>query len=164
MGRVRASRRSGRRVSALTGCGRRMSETLLIALPLHPALVHFPVALFSLTWFFVLVGHATGRESRATLVTPLEWIALAFVPPTILTGIADAGGLGFLLEPAWGEPLIWHFLLSTGAAGAFAVHAVWRRQAVARGTVSAWRDVGLTTVGFSLLLMTGLIAGEMVFG
>ncbi len=143
----------------------------LVVLPLHPALVHFPVALLSLTWLFGLVWHATGTERWGSLATTLEWIALAFVPFTMVAGVVDAGGFDFLVEPDWTAPLIWHFLCSVATAILFAAHAFWRRSVSAAaaagrgtGTPHVWVDLGLTATGFWLLMVTGLIAAEMVFG
>lgn len=133
-------------------------------LPIHPAFVHFPVAMLSTTWLLLIVGYATGVERWRNLATTLEWIGLIFVPFTVLTGIRDAEGLGFLAEGDWSQPLIWHFTLSLGAAAIFAAHAIWSRRARTRGRVRMTIDLGLTSLGFWLLVMTGLVAGEMVFG
>jgi uncharacterized membrane protein len=141
-----------------------MQDNALVALPLHPALVHFPIALLSLSWAFGLASQATDVARWGELATTFEWIGLAFVPFTMAAGFLDAGGPDFLLEPQWGEPLIWHFLCSTGAAGLFAIHAVWRRRQGPTARPDPRLDIGLTTAGFWLLVMTGLIAGEMVFG
>lgn len=138
----------------------------VLALPIHPAFVHFPVAFFSATWGLTVLGHATGAVRWLGLAGTLEWMGLAFVPITIIAGIRDAEGLGFLVEPDFSQPLIWHFLLSIAASAAFAWHALWRRRRPTSGSgpTGAGRDLVFTTVGFWLLVMTGLVAGEMVFG
>ncbi len=69
----------------------------------------------------------------------------------------------FLIEVEWDQPLIWHFMVSMTAAVVFTVHAFWRRNRRVEGA-DRWVDIGLTTVGFWLLILTGLIAGEMVYG
>ena len=151
-----------------------MPAASLVALPLHPALVHFPVALLSLAWAYGIASHVAGRPRWAELALTFETIGLLFVPFTIAAGLLDAGGLDFLLQPDWGSPLIWHFLCSTGAAVVFATHAAWRWRgrrvgvAFSRAPGAILADVrvdlALTTTGFWLLVMTGLLAGEMVFG
>jgi uncharacterized membrane protein len=141
-----------------------MPDDALVALPLHPALVHFPIALLSLSWAFGLAWQATATARWGELAVAFEWLGLAFVPFTMVAGFLDAGGIDFLLEPRWDEPLIWHFLCSTGAAVLFAAHAAWRRRLGPITRPDPRLDLGLPTAGFWLLVMTGLIAGEMVFG
>lgn len=131
-------------------------------LPIHPVFVHFPIALLTLTWAFVLAGYIRPAVAPDLLVGWFEWIGIAFLPFTIVTGIVDADGLGFLTERIWSQPLIWHFLAALSASIVFTGHAVWRRKrAVSRRTV--WIDTGLVTLGFWLLLVAGLLAGEMVY-
>lgn len=131
-------------------------------LPIHPVFVHFPIALLTLTWAFVLAGYIRPAVAPDLLVGWFEWIGIAFLPFTIVTGIVDADGLGFLTERIWSQPLIWHFLAALSASIVFTGHAVWRR----RHTVlkrAVWIDTGLVTLGFWLLLVAGLLAGEMVY-
>lgn len=135
-----------------------------LALPIHPAFVHFPVAALSMTWILVLLGHATGSERWQRLATNIEWIGVLFVPLVVVTGIRDAEGFDFLLQPDWSQPLIWHFLVSLAAAGTFTIHAIWRHRSRATAKWHTILDIGLVTAGFWLLVMTGLLAGEMVFG
>jgi len=133
------------------------------AIPLHPAFVHFPVAMLSATWGLVVVRHWTGSATWEGLVGPFEWIGVAFLPIVIISGLRDAEWLEFLIEVEWDQPLIWHFMVSMTAAVVFTVHAFWRRNRRVEGA-DRWVDIGLTTVGFWLLILTGLIAGEMVYG
>lgn len=131
-------------------------------LPIHPVFVHFPIALLTLTWVFVLVGRLRPGIAPDLLVGWFEWIGIAFLPVTILTGIFDADGLGFLAERIWSQPLIWHFLAALSASIVFTSHAVWRRKrTVSDRTV--WIDTGLVALGFWLLLVAGLLSGEMVY-
>lgn len=141
-----------------------MIPDAFLALPIHPAFVHFPVAMLSTAWVFVLLGHATGADRWYRLATNIEWIGVLFIPLVILTGIRDAEGLEFLFQPDWSQPLIWHFLVSLGAAAAFTGHAIWRHRTRTSGAPDMIIDLGLVTAGFWMLVMTGLLAGEMVFG
>ena len=131
-------------------------------LPIHPAFVHFPIALLTLTWIFVLAGHFRTALVPDLVVGWFEWLGIAFLPLTILTGVFDADGLGFLAERIWSQPLIWHFLAAISASIVFTGHALWRRKRTASDR-NVWIDTGLVTLGFWLLLVAGLLAGEMVY-
>lgn len=131
-------------------------------LPIHPVFVHFPIALLTLTWIFVLLGRVRPSLAPPMLVGWFEWIGIAFLPITIVTGIRDADGFEFLTEPIWTQPLIWHFLAAISASVVFLTHALWRRKSTEEGR-SVWIDTGLTTLGFWLLLVAGLLSGEMVY-
>ncbi len=135
----------------------------ILELPVHPAFVHFPVALLSVTWGLVVFHHWTGSEAADRLVRPFELIGVGFLPVAVLTGIWDAEGFGFLVEREWDQPLIWHFIVSATASLVFAGHAYWRVR-IREGTTGKWIDLALPTIGFWLLVVTGLIAAEMVFG
>jgi uncharacterized membrane protein len=134
------------------------------SLPIHPAIVHFPVAMLTTSWFLTVIGHMTHPPRGVDLSRSLEWIGVFFLPFAIVSGLRDAG-LDFLTQPQWDQPLIWHFLGTMAAAALFATHAVWRRGVGRERARSApWVDLGLSSAGFWFLLLAGLIAGEMVFG
>lgn len=141
-----------------------MPDPSFWSLPIHPAIVHFPVAMLSTAWFLTVVAHLTHPARGVDLSRALEWIGVLALPFAIASGLRDAG-LDFLAERRWDQPLIWHFLSATTAATLFTTHALWRR-AVGRDRALAapWIDLGLSTAGFWSLLIAGLIAGEMIFG
>jgi uncharacterized membrane protein len=132
------------------------------SLPIHPVFVHFPIALLTLVWVFVVVQHLHPTAVPRLLTPWFEWIGIAFLPLTILTGVVDADGLGFLAERIWSQPLIWHFLAAISASIVFTGHALWRRKRTLSNR-TVWIDTGLVTLGFWLLLVAGLLAGEMVY-
>jgi uncharacterized membrane protein len=132
-------------------------------LPIHPAFVHFPIALLTLTWVFVLAGYFRAVPVPDLVVGWFEWLGIAFLPLTIVTGVFDADGLGFLAERIWSQPLIWHFLAAISASFVFTGHAIWRRRKNTTSERTVWIDTGLVTLGFWLLLVAGLLAGEMVY-
>lgn len=134
-----------------------------LALPVHPVFVHFPIAMLSVTWGLVVAHYWSGSIAADRLVAPFEWIGVGFLPIVILTGLRDAEWLDFVTEVEWDQPLIWHFIVSLTASALFTAHVLWRRQRGADGN-GRWIDLGLTTAGFWLLVLTGLIAGEMVYG
>jgi uncharacterized membrane protein len=134
------------------------------SLPIHPAVVHFPVATLTTSWFLTVVGHMTPVPRGVDLSRSLEWIGVFFLPFAIASGLRDAG-LDFLGQPQWDQPLIWHFLGTMTAGVLFATHLLWRRVVGRERALSApWVDLGLSSAGFWFLLLAGLIAGEMVFG
>lgn len=134
-------------------------------LPVHPIVVHFPVALLTLAWLFVVLHHWTGAQSQRSLGWFLEVIGIIGLPITIVTGLIDTGGLGFIISPQWDLPLVWHFLVASAGAVAFTAHGLMTFRASRAGSeLSVVLDLGLSTVGFWLILFAGLLAGELVYG
>jgi uncharacterized membrane protein len=128
------------------------------ALPVHPAVVHFPIALLFLAWVALLVHRATGEDEWRDRSWLLELSGTLLLPVAIASAIVDTRGVRFLLEPRWDGPLIWHALIGVGATAVFGLH-VWLRRG--RGELV---DLGAVTVGVWLIVLGGLIGGEMVFG
>lgn len=134
-------------------------------LPVHPVFVHFPIALLTLTWLLLIAGHAGwGDSERWLALAPMaEWIGVIAFAPTVLTGFRDAGWFELFDDVAFSQPLIWHVLLGLATVGVYTSHAVWRRGRTIEGA-SVGIDLGLASAGFWLLAMTGLVAGEVVYG
>jgi uncharacterized membrane protein len=136
------------------------------ALPVHPAIVHFPVAMLSAAWVCLILRYATGDDRWDTRSRLFEIVGVVALPLTILTAFIDTRGIGFLLEPRTDAPLIWHMTAGLVTASAFTAHYLWRRKRSA-AELSGYRavgDVALATFGMVGLLAAGLLAGEMVFG
>jgi uncharacterized membrane protein len=136
------------------------------ALPVHPAIVHFPVAMLSAAWVCLILRYATGDDRWDTRSRLFEIVGVVALPLTILTAFIDTRGIGFLLEPRTDAPLIWHMTAGLVTASAFTAHYLWRRKRSA-AELSGHRavgDVALATFGMVGLLAAGLLAGEMVFG
>jgi uncharacterized membrane protein len=135
------------------------------ALPVHPAIVHFPIAMLTLAWAFLLARYATGDlrwDERSRLFEVVGVIALPF---TIVAAFIDTRGFDFLIHPRTDAPLIWHMTSGLVAAGAFSLHLWWRRR-VDVATLSgaaAVRDVGLATFGMLALVAAGLLSAELVY-
>lgn len=127
------------------------------ALPVHPAVVHFPMATLSLAWLFLLVRYATGDERWDGRARLFELVGVIALPFTIVAGFIDTRGIDFLLEPRADAPLIWHMTSALLASIAFATHYL-RRPARPIG------DVALATFGMIALLAAGLLSAEMVYG
>lgn len=137
----------------------------LFALPVHPALVHFPVSMLTVTWACVLARYVTGDLRWDERRRPFETIGVAALPITIAAAFVDTRGIEFLVRPRWDAPLIWHMLAGLVATAAFTWHVLWRRRAEAAKVVGrlAFLEVGLVSTGMAALLAAGLIAGEMVY-
>lgn len=133
------------------------------SLPVHPLVVHFPIAMLSAAWIGLIGRYAMDKPKWEVQVTFLETVGVLFLPLTIALGFFDTRGLDFLYDRHWDQPLIWHFITATSAAIVFTAHLVWRRRRHRNGDpVLVW-DLGLSSAGFWLLVMAGLIAGEMVY-
>lgn len=135
------------------------------ALPVHPAVVHLPLAMLSAAWVCLLVRYITGDlrwDERSRL---FEVVGVASLPFAIVTAIVDTRGIGFLLDPRLDAPLIWHMTAGLVATAAFTVHLLWRRRLVGAdvGGSVAVRDVGLATFGMIALVAAGLLAAELVY-
>lgn len=136
------------------------------ALPVHPAVVHFPIAMLSAAWVCLLVRYATGDVKWDGWSRLFELIGVVSLPIVIVAAFIDTRGFDFLIHPRTDAPLIWHMTAGLTTTAAFAGHYLWRRRRVTselkRGQVIG--DVGLATFGMIALVATGLIAAEMVFG
>ena len=136
------------------------------ALPVHPAVVHIPVAMLSAAWVCLLLRYATGDQRWDARSRLFEIVGVVALPLTIAAAFVDTRGIGFLLEPRTDAPLIWHMTAGLVTAGAFTTHYVWRRgrPAMEMHGRRAIVDVALATLGILGLVAAGLLAGEMVYG
>lgn len=132
-------------------------------LPVHPALVHFPIAMLVAAWVCVLARHGLRSavwDDRARL---FEVVGVVTLPPVILAGVVDLRGLTPLLDARWSQPLIWHVLAALASSVLFAGHWYWRRNRDVTVGGAAVVDVVVSTAALWLLVLAGAIAGEMVY-
>lgn len=125
---------------------------------LHPAVVHFPLALLVTGLGMSMFENRRGREWVAGAVSWLLWLGTA--------SAWVAAGLGILaaktaphVPPAW-ETLADHQALGYWSAGLFTALSVWRRfwpERWPRVFVLAW------IVAATVLLATAYHGGELVF-
>lgn len=132
-------------------------------LPLHPAVVHFPIAMFTITWGFLAFGYIKGQPEFRRKARMFEVIGVISLPFVVATGLIDTRGIDFLVNPRWDAPLIWHVITALAGASLFAAHFFWSKNKPETGRSFFW-DLGLPTLGLWVLLIAGLIAGEMIFG
>lgn len=122
----------------------------------HPFAVHFPLALFPISWIALLLGRRRGQAEpllRAFIIVAGASAAVA--------GILGWFNGGFSLVDA--DPLLlWHRWLGTalGLAGAAIGLWSWRHRSAAHSRPMVWL-LGLLT---GLLLAQGWLGGALVHG
>lgn len=133
-------------------------------LPVHPAVVHFPVAMLSAAWVCILLRHSTQRPTWAVRARLFETVGVAALPVTIVAGLIDLRGVQPLAEERWDQPLIWHVLAALSGSVLFAGHAVITRRLADRAVgPSLGLDLGLSTAGLWLIVLAGMLASEMIY-
>ena len=128
--------------------------------PLHPALVHFPIACWSL---------ATAADLASLWWGTPAWrlAGVLLVVGTVTAIAAMATGMVELLKVGGDHPatrdLDRHMLLAMATWGLYAASLLLRLQ----GTALARPDaigLGLSMAGFVCLCMTGWLGGTLVYG
>jgi len=128
--------------------------------PLHPALVHFPLALWMVAILWDLVG---WRQAD-----PLWWrmgywcLALGLVAslPALITGLLDYFALR-ADEPGVNAATA-HMMVMMSATAAFGASWIMRAQAGAAVAPSAWA-FALALVGAALVAVGGWLGGTLVY-
>lgn len=137
----------------------------MLSLVVHPAFVHFPLAMFTSAWVCYLLAHGWDRDDWSDRGWLFERVGVWSLPVTVVAGFVDANGLKVFTDARFDLPLIWHALLSLAATAVYAVHWGWRRgRSFEEVRAAAATDIWLSTAGTWLLFASGLVAGEMVFG
>lgn len=132
-------------------------------LPVHPVVVHFPLAMLTAGWVCLLCRYGLRDERWGGQARTFETIGVATLPVTIIAGFVDTRGFEFITNVRWDQPLVWHAIVSVIAAGVFAGHWWWQRTARQASIRVAVVDLTWITLGLWALVLTGSIAGEMVY-
>lgn len=128
--------------------------------PLHPALVHLPVAAWSLSLvadlssFFMSYGEAAGTLARMSYWLIL--VGLIFAVPTAMTGLAE-----FVDVPpkTKARSVAWaHMSLNVFLIGAYVLQILWR----VPGDVSE-NVLIVNGTCFVLLAISGYLGGRLVY-
>jgi uncharacterized membrane protein len=136
-----------------------------LRLPVHPAIVHFPVALLTIVWGMLVLRYVTGHPKWDTRARLFHVIGVASLPFVLVAGIIDTRGFEFVTSPRWDAPLIWHAFGGLVVAGASLGHYLWRRRYTPEALVGrlAVADIAVASVVWWSLIGVTLLAGEMVY-
>ena len=80
----------------------------MLDLPLHPIVVHFPLALLALAWLCLVIHYVRGGDVWSQRAGLLEVVGVVALLPTVVAGFVDTRGFGFMIHARWDAPLIWH--------------------------------------------------------
>ena len=132
-------------------------------MPLHPAIVHFPIALL-ITAALAAVIYLFNRT--AFLKQMIFWlliIGVIFGAAAVLSGLYEEDKI--VHNEAIHEIIETHEKIGFAIAGLFVLLLIWfwvRKNVMSTGELSIWVLGALAGVG--LLLYQGYLGGEMVFG
>ena len=131
--------------------------------PLHPALVHFPIACWSLATLADIASLWLGQ--------PAWWLAGVLMAIGTLAAVAAMGaGLFELVKIGEADPALrvarWHMLWAMAAWLAYAASLLLRLDLPLDGTPLAAPGalaMGLSVVGFGCLAVAGTLGGTLVY-
>ena len=130
--------------------------------PLHPILVHIPMALWPAALFFDLVS-ALGRGNIALAHTSFYCILAGLVAAALAipTGLADWWEVK-PNKPAW-KLGIYHMVANLAATVVWLVNLVVRFNTPSDSVETGALPVGLSIVGTLILIGSGYLGGRMVY-
>ena len=130
--------------------------------PLHPMLVHLPIALWMLSFALDMLALLGARDDggisamlRASFYALLA--GLAFAVPAMVTGFADYADVR-KDHPAR-RTATRHMLLNLAAVVVFAVSALYR----IHQTAPDWLPTAISAVGVLLISYSGYLGGKLVY-
>ena len=129
--------------------------------PVHPALVHFPVALWSATWFWDVLGASTGAE---VWWQTGFWCLVAgtiMALPAAVAGAMDFAALG-KDHPAE-QIALRHMLLMGTALTVFIAALVVRAGPLPPAGGRLYAALALSSAGLALVAVGGWYGGRMVY-
>lgn len=130
--------------------------------PLHPAVVHFPIALLGTSILFDVVGLV--RDEPIWWMIAFWNIALGLGAAAVAatTGLVDSMGI-------WGDPpatkiVTRHLVAVVSAVSCYGVALVIRQGPHAPVGTALVGTLALEALGLGLLLVGGWFGGELVYG
>lgn len=128
-------------------------------IPLHPVLVHFPIAFFFLEAVLLLrwfMGKNPAHKTFALFVFKLAYVSL---PLVIAAGIADAGGFSGITGAVKA-----HFISGILLFAFSTVRALYWKFGRETSTAHPFWLVGGSAVEVLLVLWAGFLGGGLVYG
>lgn len=132
-------------------------------LPIHPAVVHFPIAMLISSWVCLVLRYGDGHRRWRHLGRTFETIGVVSLPVAIAAGFIDLRGIQPLTATRWDQPLIWHVLAAFAGSVLFGVHALADRRWAGIDGLPIAVDLGLSTAAAWFIVLAGMLAGEMVY-
>ena len=129
--------------------------------PIHPALVHFPVALWSVTWAWNALGAYTGAELWWQIGFWCLVAGTVMAVPAALAGLLDFAALD-KAHPAEGAAMR-HMLLMGSAFAVYVTELVVRAGPLMPQGGRLYAVLCLSTVGLVLLAAGGWYGGRLVY-
>lgn len=130
-----------------------------LSLPIHPMLVHFPIAFYFLELLFLIqwIRKKDGAYLRfAKLVFALGFV---FMIPALITGYRDAGGFSQIHGVVQS-----HFIGACSVLGLSVFRAVyWKMGKESSPRYSVYQVAG-ALAGNILVAITGFYGGMLVYG
>lgn len=142
----------------------------IAGLPAHPVYVHFPVTLFILSSFFLLMarfdgqGHRLNRSLKKIGLGGFEFESFSLLSLLLGFGMGVvAVASGIALVDGWKHLPIPHGPLGLTTVGCYFVALVirWVFGTAVYGRGLKWFYYGLHAVGILLVLLTGFEGGEL---
>lgn len=132
---------------------------MLFELPIHPQLVHFPVALFMMAFLLELLGTLLRRPFFQTLAGQLYILGAVMTIPAVVTGYLEAQRLS-LHHPVLTAHRTYAYWTTGVALGSLVVLGLVHKKAPQYyRLVFRFFLIGL----FILIILTGHEGGEMVY-
>jgi len=129
-------------------------------LPLHPILVHFPLAMLPFAALFDIVG----KFKRSRSLTHAAWWCL--LAAAVMSPLTAASGWLWLndMDGLSGLDMTVHKWVGTGIPILLIVLAIWRYRAYARDVFPTWLFLSAILVTFLVVTLQGHLGGTMTFG
>ncbi|MBI5475026.1 MAG: DUF2231 domain-containing protein [Ignavibacteriae bacterium] len=128
---------------------------------IHPLIVHFPIALLTISFIFDVIGMLTGKKEFTMSAWWMLLIGTISVAAAIASGLSAAGGLESSSQAR--EHIENHQEAALVVAGVFAFLLLWRVANKTRVPDRRWLYLVLSVVGLVAVWVTALYGGELVY-